>query len=68
MNRGISPRVYTLLLLAYPATFRREYGAQMGQVFRDSCRDQKRKGGNIGLLQLWLQTLLDLFKTAPHRP
>lgn len=67
MNRSISPRVYTLLLLAYPATFRREYGAQMSQVFRDSCRDQKRKAGKIGLLELWLQTLLDLLQTAPQQ-
>ena len=64
MYRGISPRFYQILLLAYPASFRREYGPQMRQVFRDSCRDQHQQTGKIGLLYLWLQTIRDLIQTA----
>jgi hypothetical protein len=66
MNRSISPRVYRFLLLAYPAQFRREYGPLMAQVFRDSCRFQRRQDARLGLLRLWLQTFLDLIQTVPH--
>ncbi|MDQ3472502.1 MAG: hypothetical protein M3447_02070, partial [Acidobacteriota bacterium] len=66
MNRSISPRVYRILLLAYPAQFRCEYGLQMVQVFRDSCRYQRRQETKFGLLQLWLRTFLDLIQTVPH--
>lgn len=66
MNRSISPRVYRILLLAYPAQFRREYGLQMAQLFRDSWRYQGRQGTKFGLLHLWLRTLLDLIQTVPH--
>lgn len=66
MNRSFSQRVYRILLLAYPAQFRREYGLQMAQVFRDSWRYQRRQETKFGLLHLWLQTLLDLIQTVPH--
>ncbi len=60
----VSDRLYNLFLLAYPAPFRREYGAQMAQVFRDECRDTLRQTGSAGLMGLWLGTLIDLVKTA----
>lgn len=66
MNRSLSPRVYRILLLAYPAQFRREYGLQMAQVFRDVWRYQRRQETRFGLLRLWLETLLDLIRTVPH--
>ena len=59
-----SERLYRLLLLAYPARFRREYGAPMVQVFRDCCRAAERQQGTLGVLWLWLATLRDLAKTA----
>jgi hypothetical protein len=64
MNRNISQHVYGLLLRAYPHEFRREYGPQMRQVFRDSCRFQ-RQGIKFGLLRVWLTTLIDLIQTVP---
>jgi hypothetical protein len=64
MNRNISQHVYGLLLRAYPREFRREYGPQMRQVFRDSCRF-RRQGIKFGLLRVWLTTLIDLIQTAP---
>ena len=66
MNRSLSPRIYTFLLLAYPTAFRREFGPHMTQVFRDSCRDQQRQAGRFGLLHVWLRTFVDLVKTAPQ--
>ena len=40
------------------------YGQQMRLTFRDACRAAYRRNGIVGLLILWLPTLLDLFKSA----
>lgn len=70
---SLSTRIYKLLLVAYPAEFRQEYGAQMAQVFRDRCREGQRRrshdgrgGSNSGLARVWLETILDLARTAPE--
>jgi hypothetical protein len=57
--------VYQLLLRAYPAQFRQEYGAQMAQLFRDACHDTQRQRGMLGILSLWLATLEDLATSIP---
>jgi hypothetical protein len=54
-------RVYKVLLIAYPSAFRREYGHQMQQVFRDCYRDEARRNQLAGY---WLRTLIDLVLTA----
>ncbi len=70
MNEGpdrtlfVSERVYQTLLLAYPKRFRREYGTQMAQTFRDLFREERRQGGAGRLVRLWVRTLLDLIVTA----
>ena len=61
-----SERFYALVLKAYPAEFRREYGPHMAQVFRDCDRAAKRRNTTNGLIQFWLIILLDLVKTAPQ--
>jgi len=58
---NISYRLYGLLLLAYPAEFRHEFGKEMRQVFRDCYRAEARSGSLPGF---WLRTLLDLVLTA----
>ncbi|MBN2503431.1 MAG: hypothetical protein JXB38_21825 [Anaerolineales bacterium] len=60
----VSARMYALLLWAYPATHRREYGAQMEQLFRDLCRDSHREQGTIGIVRLWGRVLRDTFVAA----
>ena len=60
-----SQRLYALMLNAYPAEFRREYGQHMGQVFRDCGRAAEGRNGPVVLLHFWLIMLLDLVKTAP---
>ena len=60
----VSERVYRALLAAYPREFRREYGPQMRQVFRDLCREEQRKNQKTGLGRLWIRTALDLATTA----
>ena len=61
---GLSVALYQTLLLLYPTRFRRAYGAQMAQVFRDSCRDVIQQGGAGDVAHLWLVTLGDLVVTA----
>lgn len=60
----ISLRVYRALLVAYPTKFRREFGSEMVQVFRDSCLRTVRAGGTNGMLKLWAVTLLDVAQSA----
>ena len=60
---SISGRVYEALLVAYPKEFRRVYGPQMAQVFKDLCREERR-GGAFGITRLWVRTLLDLGASA----
>lgn len=61
---SFSGRVYALLLLAYPARFRREYGPEMAQVFRDDLHGTLRNKGTSGLVGLWFLVVFDLSKTA----
>jgi hypothetical protein len=53
-----------MLLKTYPREFRREYGSQMEQTFRDLCREQRRRGERIGLLHLWANSILDLISSV----
>jgi len=59
-NLRVSERVYRTLLKMYPRDFRREYGSQMEQAFRDLCRKQRGTGERSGLAKLWASTILDL--------
>ena len=62
-NRALrlSMRAYRALLVAYPEEFRREYGPQMEQAFRDLWSEERRKSGFV---RLWLRAILDLGKAA----
>lgn len=52
-------KFYRLLLLAYPAEFRNEYGGQMEDVFAGRLASEPR-------LRVWLDTIADVFYTAPR--
>jgi hypothetical protein len=60
----LSVQLYRLLVSAYPAGFRREYGEPMVQAFRDSARQANQEGGGVALLALWGRILVDTFKTV----
>jgi hypothetical protein len=60
----VSERLYHLLLFAYPATHRREYGPLMVQLFRDLCRDSYRQKGFVGFVRLWSHVLTDTIVTV----
>jgi hypothetical protein len=51
---------YSLILQAYPYSFRREFGPSMAQVFTDSVRDAWRAAGITGLAILWMKTGRDV--------
>jgi hypothetical protein len=58
-------RIYDVMLLAYPANFRREYGREMAVTFRDRARGEWTRRGAAGLLFFvphiladWLQTVV----------
>jgi hypothetical protein len=59
-----SLRLYTLLLLIYPRSFRREYGELMVQLFRDLMRDGIRQRGCLGVIKVWWRVVAELPATA----
>ncbi|WP_420631351.1 hypothetical protein [Candidatus Leptofilum sp.] len=60
----LSNRIYCLLLYLYPASFRREYGTHMAQLFRDDVRGTLQESGGLAVMDLWLVAFFDLLKTA----
>jgi len=54
-----SLRLYTLLLLIYPRSFRREYGEFMIQLFRDRMRDGIRQRGCLGAIKVWWRVVAE---------
>lgn len=54
--------VYSVLMLAYPKSFRREYGPQMAHLLLDCQRDTRNR---VALVGLWIRTLTDLVRTVP---
>jgi hypothetical protein len=61
---GMSLRLYRLLIRVYPAGFRRQFGVQMVQVFRDGCWDAAERAGSAGLVCWWGRALWDLVCSA----
>ena len=61
---NLSCRIYRVLLAAYPAEFRREYGPSMLQVFRDSSRDAAMRQRKFATANFWFTILSDLVVSA----
>jgi len=59
-----SLRLYTLLLLIYPRSFRREYGELTIQLFRDLMRDGIRQRGCLGAIEVWWRVVAQMPATA----
>src|SRR4051794_3390621 len=56
-------KLYRAALLAYPAAFRRRWGQQMVETFRDGSRHAAR-GGPGALARFWLRAAGDLIGSA----
>jgi len=59
----MSEKLYAWLLRLLPSGFRREYGAEALQLFRDRNRDET---GWFARLRLWLDLLTDLAASVPR--
>ena len=57
-------RIYSLLLYAYPREFRRQFGGQMRQFFRDQCRDAAGGARKLGLWRFAARAIADWFGAA----
>jgi len=58
----MSEKIYSLLLRLFPCHFRKEYGEESLQLFRDRARHEK---GFAPRLRLWLDLLSDLACSVP---
>lgn len=61
---SLSERVYAALLRCLPRDFRREFGGDMRDLFRDHLREARRYAGRRGVAALWARTIPDLLFTA----
>jgi hypothetical protein len=59
----MSEKIYALLLRLYPARFRREYGGEAMQLFRDRLRHET---GFLLRVRLWAEMLFDVATSAPR--
>lgn len=61
---ALADRCYRLVLLIYPASFRRTYGYEMAQTFRAGCSEALRTRGGLGVLRLCGFILMDVVVSA----
>jgi hypothetical protein len=59
----MSEKIYAWLLRLYPSHFRKAYGDDALQLFRDRSRDER---GFLSRLRLWLDLLADLALSVPR--
>jgi putative ABC transport system permease protein len=58
-------RFYRALLRLLPFDFRGDFGPEMETVFHEQRKEAVRRGGAIGMLRLWWETIVGIFMTAP---
>ncbi len=59
---SLPQKTFELMLCAYPRGFRRVYGSQMTQLFRDCQRNSR---GPLHGLAFWSRMVFDVMRTAP---
>ena len=66
INRWIalSLRFYRQLLRLYPQAYRAAYEMEMLRVFKNQCLEVYQRQGRLGILLLWLRTLIDVSITV----
>src|SRR5437879_5395470 len=58
-------RVYRALLRLLPFDFRSDFGPEMEIVFQEQHKEAGRRNGTTGVLRLWWETVVGIFRTAP---
>jgi putative ABC transport system permease protein len=61
-----SQRLFRALVRVLPFDFRTNYEGQMEGVFREQHREVEERGGFLGALKLWKETIAGIFTTAPR--
>ena len=63
---SFSDRLYGALLRLLPFDFRREFGEDMEETFREQREATANRRGARGLVRMWWVTILDIFRMAPR--
>ncbi len=58
-------RVYRALLRLLPFDFRSDFGPAMETAFQEQHQEAGRRNGAAGVLRLWWETIVGIFRTAP---
>jgi len=58
-------RAYDAMLRLYPRRFRAEYRREMTLLFSQQLEDARSTDGALGVIELWIRTLVDVVGTAP---
>jgi putative ABC transport system permease protein len=61
-----SQRLFRALVRLLPFDFRTNYEGEMEGVFREQYREAEERGGVLGALKLWKETIVGIFTTAPR--
>jgi putative ABC transport system permease protein len=61
-----SQRLFRALVRVLPFDFRTNYEGEMEGVFREQHREVEERGGIMGGLKLWKETIVGIFTTAPR--
>jgi len=61
-----SQRLFRALVRVLPFDFRTNYQGEMEGVFREQQREVEERGGLLGALKLWKETIVGIFTTAPR--
>src|SRR2546430_16773281 len=58
-------RIYRALLRLLPFDFRSDFGPEMEIVFQEQHKEAGRRNGTTGVLRLWWETVVGIFRSAP---
>jgi putative ABC transport system permease protein len=61
-----SQKLFRALVRVLPFDFRTNYEGEMEGVFREQHREAEERGGLLGALKLWKETIAGIFTTAPR--
>jgi putative ABC transport system permease protein len=61
-----SQKLFRALVRLLPFDFRTNYEGEMEGVFREQQREAEERGGLLGALKLWKETIVGIFTTAPR--
>ena len=60
----MNAQIYSLFLSFYPADFRKDFGAEMTEVFLEDLGDSRQRGGWLGAARVWWRSVRELCSIA----